>query len=114
MESQNKSVRFSDEKLEQLHQEFKAHIHECKESKEQYKKQFEVLISAQQKNTDEISILIKETRGIIQLHQDIQGAARIGKSLQEFGLRLAKWGTVGIALGTAWNLWLDHLKEIVK
>lgn len=108
------SSRFSDEKLQEFQEEFRGHVARCEERFNDGDKQFGQLIQAQQKNTEAISLLVEETREIVQLHKDIQGAARVGKSAQNFGIWLAKWGAIGIGFGALWNWGLKEFTEIFK
>lgn len=105
-------MRFSDEKLALFYEEFKEHAEETERRNEKHDEQIKVLVEAQQKNTDAIATLVNETRDIIQLHKDLQGAARIGSSLQNAGIWLAKWGTIGVGLAAIWNWGLKHLTEM--
>lgn len=97
-------VRFSDEKLYQFHNEFRQHVERCEERFQKGDDQFQQLISAQQKNTDAIASLIEETREVVQLHKDIQGATRLGKGLQSFLAWVIKWPLIGAGLyaGISW------------
>lgn len=93
-----KEMRFSDEKLYEFHNEFRQHVQRCEQRFNDGDEQFNQLITAQQKNTDAISLLIEETREIVQLHRDVQGAARVGKSIQSFIVWLVKWGAIGTGI----------------
>ena len=110
----NDEMRFSDEKLFEFHNEFKDHMQRCEQRFNEGDEQFRQLLEAQQRNTDAISALIEETRDIVQLHRDWQGAARIGTSAQKFGFWLAKWGTIGVGLAAIWNWGLKELAELFR
>lgn len=94
-------MRFSDEKLYNFQEEFREHVIRCEQRFNDGDAQFKQLIDAQQKNTDAIALLIEETREVVQLHRDIQGTARVGKSLQNFIIWLLKWGAVGTGIAVA-------------
>jgi hypothetical protein len=94
----NNNSRFSDEKLFQFQDEFRQHVDRCEERFKDSDDQFKQLIEAQQKNTDAISSLIEETREVVQLHKDIQGATRVGKGLQTFLAWVIKWPLIGAGL----------------
>ena len=98
----------SDEKLYQLHNEFREHVAFCEERFSNGDKQFKQLIQAQQKNTDAISSLIEETREVVQLHKDIQGVTRLGKGLQAFLAWVVKWPLVGTGLYAMITWVLSH------
>lgn len=81
-------------------------------------KKFDALVKAQEANTTAISELTKSvssvvegTSAIIQLHQDIQGAARIGKGVQGFMLWCLKWGFIGTGIATGLMWLIDHFKS---
>lgn len=93
-----KESRFSDDKLYQFQEEFRQHVDRCEERFNEGDQQFKQLIEAQQKNTDAISLLIEETRSIVQLHKDIQGVTRLGKGLQTFLAWVVKWPLIGAGL----------------
>ena len=108
-------MRCTDEKLFQLCQDFNGHVEahdrfverfERHEEKENGK--FDLIIEAQHSNTvaigeltKQVSVLVKDTRDIVQLHKDFQGAARIGSSIQHIAVQLLKWGGIfgGIGAG---------------
>ncbi len=96
-------MRFSDEKLAEFHGEFKRHVEKFEERAKTDDARFEALLKAQELNTQAITQLVQETRDIVQLHRDLQGAARLGKGFQNFGLWLLKWGAIGAGLAAAWN-----------
>lgn len=103
------SSRFSDERLSQFQQEFRQHVTRCEERFNAGDDQLKQLITAQQKNTDAISLLIAETREIVQLHKDIQGVTRIGKGVQSFLTWVVKWPLIGAGLYAMINWTIRHL-----
>lgn len=101
--------RFSDEQLTEMHDALKDlsqrfDKHEIEESKK-----FDAMINAVNQNTASIDKLTDETRAIVELHRDLQGTARVGKSVQSALLWLAKWGAVGTALA-AFIKWASGLE----
>lgn len=110
MNSESSKLRFSDEKLREFHNEFKEHKRKYEERQKQSEVCVQELIKAQQKNTDAIATLIEETRDIVQLHRDLQGATRIGMSAQKFGVWLLKWGAIGSGLAAMYHFGIDWLK----
>ncbi len=58
-------------------------------------------LQAQENNAKSIEELKQNTEGVVQLYNDLQGAARVGLGLQKFTLWLAKWGTGGTILAAA-------------
>lgn len=107
IKSENK-MRFSDEKLFQFHSEFRQHVERCESRFNDGDEKFEQLISAQQKNTEAIASLIEETREIVQLHKDIQGATRIGKNVQSFLTWIIKWPLIGGGLYAMVSWFIKH------
>ena len=98
----------TEERLFQLCERFEQH--ELDESKK-----FDKLIEAQKVNTDAISTLtesisklVDDTAAIIQLHNDFQGAARVGKGIQGFMLWLLKWGAIGTGAVASITWLIDH------
>lgn len=107
-------VRFADEKLQEFHNEFRDHVAKTEERQTRNEECVQELIKAQQKNTEAISSLIAETRDIVQLHRDLQGATRIGVSAQKFGFWLIKWGAIGSGLAAIYHFGLDWLVGVFK
>lgn len=107
-------MRFSDHQLSEFYEEFKQHVEKYSEKTKTDGEQFRLLIEAQRRNTEAISLLIDETRDIVQLHKDLRGATRLGTSLQKFGFWLTKWGVIGIGLAAAYDWLATHLVEWFK
>jgi len=79
---------------------------------------FNKLIEAQEANTKSISKLtesvssvVEGTSAIIQLHKDVQGAARIGKGVQGFMLWCLKWGAIGTGVVTGLMWVIEHFNK---
>ena len=83
---------------------FKAHVKECEARFNKCDEQFSQILMAQSKNTESIQDLIDETRAVVELHRDVQGATRLGMAVQRFMVWLLKWGTIGTAIvvGIKW------------
>lgn len=101
--------RFSDQELIEMHDELKDlsqrfDKHEIEESKK-----FDAMINALNQNTTSIDKLTDETRAIVDLHRDLRGTARVGKSVQSALLWLVKWGAIGTALA-AFIKWVVGLE----
>lgn len=88
--------------------QMQAQLQEHAEQFRQIDLRFERLIASQERNTQAISHLIEETRDIIQLHKDIQGATRLGAKVQDFGVWLARWGVIGTAIYAALRWTIDN------
>jgi len=108
--------RFSDQELTDMHDELKSLSRRFEDHKEEVHndlgeltgrfdrheseeaKKFDAMINAVNQNTTSIDKLTDETRSIVELHRDLQGTARVGKSVQNALLWLVKWGATGTAL----------------
>ena len=62
------------------------------------------VVEAVYQNTHTMTELIKQTKGVVELHRDVSGAFRIAVKLQKFMIFLTKWGVVGgiVVLTTDW------------
>ena len=107
-------MRFSDEKLDEFYDDFKAHRERCEMRFEECDDLVIDLIELQKKNAEAIQQLTEETREVVQLHKDFQGAARVGTSIQRLVLWFGKWGTLGVGIATAITWGADRLMEIFK
>ena len=90
--------RFSGQELIEMHDDVKALKERFDRHEAEEAKKFDAMINAVNQNTTSIDKLTDETRVIVELHRDLQGTARVGKSVQSALLWLAKWGAIGTAL----------------
>ena len=97
-----------------LNEKFEQHLSLFEDYRIQEAEKFDKLLSAQQVNTDCISklttslvTLVEDTSSIVQLHKDFQGAARVGKGVQDFMMWCMKWGAIGIGVATCIG-WVVH------
>lgn len=100
--------RRSEDKLLELYDRFE--LHEAEGAAK-----FDKLIAVQQMNAESIAkltaslaTLVEDTGGIIQLHKDFQGTARIGKGVQNFMLWCLKWGAIGLGVVSGLNWLIEH------
>ena len=107
-----------EDKLFKLCEKFEQHVVRFEQHEQEESDKFNKLITAQQVNTeaissltDSVSSLVQDTSEVIQLHKDIQGAARVGKSVQGFMIWCLKWGAIGTGVATAVHLVIDHFKN---
>ena len=107
-------MRFSDKQLQEFHTEFKEHVRQYEERQRASEDCVRELINAQRKNTGAIASLIEDTREIVQLHRDLQGATRVGASVQKFGFWLLKWGALGSAIAVGFKYGVDFIGEVFK
>ncbi len=103
-----------DDRLEELCGRFDRHLDDFDAFKIRVRDRAEEVIASQELNTKAVSDLTKqmsnligETREVIHLHQDMQGAIRIGKGVQSFVFWLLKWGAIGGGLASG-ILWLSE------
>jgi len=115
----------TEDELFRLNQRLEAHVMRFEQYERRERKDLDRLVEAQkanakiqQANTDAITSiakstasLVEDTKEIIQLHKDFQGAARMGKSVQGFMLWCLKWGVIGtgIVTGITWSI--NHFKH---
>jgi glutaredoxin 2 len=100
---------FTEKDLIEFHAEFRAHVDQYNADKEKDAERFQKLFDAQEKNTQAISDLIEETRGVIELQKNFQAAARLGDGVQRFGLWMAKWPIIGVGLYTIYQFFMGRL-----
>lgn len=102
--------RFSDEQLTEMHDELKDLSERFDRHEAEETKKFDAMIDAVNSNTKSIDKLTDETRAIVDLHRDLQGTARVGKSLQSFLLWCTKWGAIGVAFAAIGKWLIEHFK----
>lgn len=110
-QSEGDELRATDAKLFRLCQEFDKHVVRFDEHERRETETFGRILKAQEQNTvvigeltGQVTALVENTAGVVQLHQDLQGTARLGKKFQNFMIWLLKWGAIGagIAAGLMW------------
>ncbi len=111
---EEQEIRFSDQKLNEFYDDFKAHRERCERRFEECDNLVIDLIEMQKANAETIRQLTEETREVVQLHKDFQGAARIGTSIQRLVLWFGKWGALGVGIATAMTWGADKLVEVFK
>lgn len=104
--------------LYQLSERLDRHIAESNNKIQQSEDQYNRLINAQQENakaisklTESVSSLVEDTREVIKLYRDFQGAARVGERLQDFMFWLLKWGAIGAGIAACINWIITHFKS---
>lgn len=107
-------VRFSDEKLNEFLNDFKAHRARCEERFKECDNLVRILTQTQENNAKAIAELTDETRALVQLSKDFQGAARLGTSLQNLILWLAKWGFIGTGAAAILMWGSDKIGDLFK
>lgn len=102
----------------ELCEQFEDHLERFEQHEVHNEQNYNKLIEAQRVNTESIhrithSIedLVNDTKSIVQLHKDFQGAARLGNGLQKFLVWVLKWGAIGTGTATA-IIWVtDHFNK---
>jgi len=90
-------MRFSDEQLRQLKQDFE-------EYKQVQDHRWLQLAEMVEQNTEATKRIAESTEAVVRIYQDVQGAARIGRGVGKFTAWLAGLGAAGaaVAAGVAW------------
>jgi hypothetical protein len=88
-------------------QEFRLHEEEDQRRWAQQQKLLAGLTKATERNAEAIKDLTAATKGVVELHRDVIGAARTGKRVQAMAAWVLKWG----ALGTATVAAVTYLTE---
>jgi len=93
--------------MNDLCQRFEQHVIKFEKHEEEEGAKFDKLIEAQKINTAavseltrSVSSLVDDTSSVIQLHKDFQGAARVGRGVQDFMIWCLKWGAIGTGVVT--------------
>lgn len=92
---ENSPPRFSDSELVKLRADFQTYKKEQAEKWDCFSRIVERNVDATKRLTESIDSVAASTEGIVKLYQDIQGAARIGTSVQRFLTWLLKFGAYG-------------------
>lgn len=92
-------------RLDKLEERLDEHIKFCETKFGEGKEQFEEILSC-------LKNLQQDTSGIVQLHRDWQGAARIGNGIQKLFTWLLKWGTIGTILATMIKWLATHFNDL--
>ena len=90
-----------DDKFYQLEHDLKLHVAHCEARFEKGDAKFDVLVETMDRNTNAIKALaegLAKTHDVVQLHEDIQGVARIGRGVQTLLLWVIKWPLIGAGL----------------
>lgn len=93
--------RFSDQQLTELRVDFDQHKDEQERRWGQLAAMVEENTEAVKRIADAVECQAESTAGIVQLYQDLQGAARIGVGLRKFMTWLVGLGSAGIAIAAA-------------
>ena len=89
--------------LQELQDRVVTHIKETEGQLERGDSQFQEILARLSKIDTAIKTVEISTQGIVQLHKDIQAAARLGKGLQNFLIWCIKWGGIWAAIAIAIN-----------
>jgi len=103
--------RANDMSLKDLHdlqQKVVSHIHDTEIKFDRGENQFQEILAQLKTLSIAINTIEVSTKGIIQLHKDVEGAVRLGKGLQSFFLWCLKWGVIGTAAAFIINWLVDH------
>ena len=97
---------------------FESHLERFEQHEINEEQNFNKLVKTQLMNTDAISSiatsvqeLVDDTKSIVQLHKDFQGAARLGNGLQKFLIWVLKWGAIGTGVATTIVWVTEHFNK---
>lgn len=103
------------EAIQQLERKLKEHAEYCEERFEKGNQKMDLLIQCQTENTRSINTLISEvteltnnTSGMIQIYQDVQGAARVGQAMKKAAVWLASIPFIGAGFHYAYTWIIDN------
>jgi hypothetical protein len=103
----DEKMRFADRELQDFHGEFRQLATRFDERVKVDDSRHAELLRMQEQTAQSVQQLTEKTEGIIQLHRDFQGVARVGMSVQKFMMWVAKFGFVGTAI-VAILAWIIH------
>lgn len=106
-------MRFADEELQRFHAEFRSHVKFIESRIKEDDKRYASLLRVQEQNALAIQQLSEATKGVVELHRDIQGVARVGMSVQKFMVWCLKFGAVGTGV-VAVLAWIIHYFDKVS
>lgn len=95
----------------QFRQEVRESFADCDMRFAEGSRKFDAFLTSQKENTEAITLLIGETREVVQLHRDIQGVTRIGKRVQAFGKWILTWPLIGAGVYTAYVWIIEQLTK---
>jgi len=110
--------RVSDVELKELKFQLQEHIaytktmdQELSDAQDITNEKLQALADSQKVTNEKLEKLIEDTRAAVRVTNDIQGAARIGISIQAFIMWLMKTGGVAIFFATAIIFAVDYIKK---
>lgn len=80
-----------EQRLDNLEKSLSEHMDLCRQEFDAGRNEFDRLERCINENTAAVRALAEQTAGIIKLHQDIEGAARIGIKVQRIAAWFVKW-----------------------
>ena len=98
-----------EERLSLLEKMLEEHMTYCKTEFDKGSDKFSRLEAGMAENTDAVRHLAESTRGVVQLQQDLQGAARIGLKVQSVMNWTVKWPLIAAGFWTAVKTFMDKL-----
>lgn len=113
----NNMPRFSDAQLSELCKDFEQHKEDFEQHKIEQDHRWDQLALMVENNTkatgriaDAVEKQAENTAGIVQLYQDLQGAARLGEGLKKFLAWLITVGTASAVVAASITYVLDYLQ----
>ena len=81
-----------------LDKKLQLHVEHCDTQFAEGRDQFRELVSHSRETTRAVNQLADDMEPIIELKEDLRGAARLGMKIQKFGISIIKWPVIGAGL----------------
>ena len=94
-----------------LDKKLQLHVEHCDAQFEEGRNQFRELVSHSKAITKAVNQLADDMEPIIELKEDLQGAAHLGMRIQKFGFFIVKWPVIGAGLYAIYNWAIDLLPK---
>lgn len=105
------------ERFNQLENKMNDHIELCRSEFERINSRnaevddrIEKLIVSQQQSTEAMDRLTEATRGVVEVYNNVNGAIKVGTTMQRFLLWVLKWPVLGAAIFTS----INYLGELLS
>jgi len=100
--------RFSDKELAKFYEDFRTHIEDYNATMIRCDSRFNDVCRLLESTNSLLATQIEDTKGVVELHAELQGAARLGTRVQNVFFWFAKWGVLGSACVIALKWLSEH------